>query len=204
MKRPVSDGLCGRRKASTRCGVPAPPTHSALLPQRRRVLDAWTTLDPVERECRRRHSFEAVGDLRGGRQAFAYSETEISTEIEVGAGPDFSDLVRRRRADIENATIADVQADAASLDWDAYETYDEDTLLVRATVDAEVEIEGYVFKADYYAIDEDVSVVDFDWNDHYALVTASLSARLVFQLRVEAGARLVENVEFETAEACVS
>lgn len=89
-----------------------------------------------------------------------------------------------------------------TLDWQTYETYEGGTLLVQATVLADLTVAGYVRKGDIPYLDSDrVTVVDGDWNDRVALVSASTTARLVFQLRVESGARTVDDVQFEGAEA---
>lgn len=136
---------------------------------------------------------DVVADLTG---------EEISTGIEYGSGLDFSDVFFPH--EMEAPSIGYIQIEPNSLEWDAYETYEEETLLVRATVDADVEIEGFVFKADYYGIEGDVSLIEFDWNKHYALVGTSVPARLVFQLRLEAGTRLVEDIEFEMAENLIA
>jgi hypothetical protein len=125
-------------------------------------------------------------------------DEEIATWPERGVGLDFTEVAVPD--EIESPTIAYVETDPKSVDWDAYETYEEETLLIRATIDADVGIQGFVFKADYYGIEDQVDLIEFDWNDHYAFVSASVPARLVFQVRLESGVGAVENTEFELAE----
>lgn len=116
---------------------------------------------------------------------------------ERSVGLDFSEI--DIPPELESPTVSYVMADEASVDWETYETYEEETLLIRATVDADVEVEGAVFKPDYYVMGEEFSAIE-DLNDHYLQATLNVAARLVFQLRVEAGVGLVEYTEFETAE----
>lgn len=123
---------------------------------------------------------------------------EIQTGIENGYGLDFSEIAIPDQ--IESPTIVHVEADPKTVDWDAYETYEEDTLLIRASIDADVDIQGFVYKADYHGMEDEVSVIEFDWNEHMAFVGTSVEARLVFQLRIEADAGMVEGTEFEAAE----
>lgn len=130
--------------------------------------------------------------------ASALVDEEISVGPEGGSGLDFTNVLIPDL--IESPTIVHVETDPRSIYWEAYETYEEDTLLVRATIDADVEIQGFVHKGDYYGIEDMLDVINFDWNDHYALVSANVSARLVFHVRLESGVGIVEATEFELAE----
>jgi hypothetical protein len=124
---------------------------------------------------------------------------EIASEgTEPSSGLDFSEMDIPH--ELETPTVVHVEVDPASFDWDAYETYEEETMLIRAEIDAEVEIEGYVFKADYYILEGDLCLLDADWNDHYVRAAITLPARLIFQVRVEAGSGVVEHTDFEMAE----
>ena len=132
----------------------------------------------------------AVVDLHG--------EEIASRDADVGPGLDFNEI--EIPVELESPTIAYVETHPKSIDWDIYETYEEETLLIRATVDADIEIEGFVYKGDYYAMEDEFNLLDSDWNDYYVQASISLSARLAFQLRVESGAGLVEHTDFESAE----
>lgn len=151
---------------------------------------------------------EALDDLRPTigsliRDALLNAvENLVGEDVEIGYGSggyDFSALAIP--GELESPTIGHVEADPESVDWDAYETYQEETLLVRATIDADVDVEGAVFKGDYYVMEDEVTLIDSDWAKHYVLASVTMPARLVFQVRVEAGAGLVEDVELEEAEA---
>jgi hypothetical protein len=131
------------------------------------------------------------------------AQTLAGEELQTGdgdrSGLDFSEIAIPR--ELESPTIVAVEVRPDTIDWHAYETYDDDTLLIRGTIEADIDIEGFIFKADYYGTEEEVTLIQFDWNDHYAFVTTTVTARLVFQLRVQSGVGSVEYTEFETAEA---
>jgi len=127
---------------------------------------------------------------------------EIATGNEESSGFDFTEV--HLPDEIETPIITQVGADPGSVEWETYETYDEDTLLIRATIEADVEIEGFVFKGDYGGVADEVRLLDFDATEHYAAVAVIVEALLVFQMRVEAGAGFVESTEFELAEGLIS
>lgn len=99
---------------------------------------------------------------------------------------------------IENPTITYAEANPDTADWQIYETFDDTTLLVQASISSNLEFEGFVYKSDAYHLPASVRVVDWDWNDHYVQVQCSVSVVLTFQLRAEVGVG-VDNVEFESA-----
>lgn len=124
---------------------------------------------------------------------------EVATD-EGESGLDFTALNIPSGIDYPAITGVDVQQH--TVEWDTYETYQGETLLMQASILAEVTIDGYVYKGDFHLLDkEDVAVLDWDWNDHMAHVRTVVNARLVFQMRVEAGAGVVDDTEFEVAEA---
>lgn len=99
---------------------------------------------------------------------------------------------------IEDITVTYVQADPGTVDWHVYESFDETTLLVEASIQASLSFEGFVSKADALH-PEGFEVSDWDWNDHYSHVSFERDATLKFQLRVEEGVG-VEHWDFESAE----
>lgn len=156
-------------------------------------------LDPDE------YSTTSIGGLIHDALVAAASEL-IGEEIqsgddEWGSGPDFSEVAIPR---LDSPTIVHVETRPNTAEWDTYETYEEETLLIRASIAADVELEGFVYKSDYIGMEDEVTVIEFDWNDHMSFVAASVEARLVFQLRVEAGAGVVEQAEFEQAESLLA
>lgn len=102
--------------------------------------------------------------------------------------------------EITDVTVAEVIVHQETFQWAIYDTYEGGTLLITAGVAADVALEGFIYKGDYYVLDrEDVAVLEWDWNDHVAHVATTVSALLEFQLRVESGALMVDDVEFEAA-----
>ena len=144
--------------------------------------------------------WQSVGDTvkaAVGSAAESLIGEEVDNGNEVSSGHDFIHIGISRV--MQNPTIDSVFYSDSSIEWEAYETYDETTVLVRATVVADVEISGFAYKSDCYDDDPPFDVLDWDWNDHMARVGLEVQTRLVFQLRVEVGVG-VEDVEFEAAE----
>lgn len=156
-------------------------------------------LDPDE------YSTASIGGLIRDALVAAASEL-IGEEISFGddewpSGPDFTEVAIPR---LDSPTIVHVETRPNTAEWHTYETYEAETLLIRASIEADVEIEGFVYKSDYIGMEDEVSLIEFDWNDHMSFVAASVEARLVFQLRVESGAGVVEQAEFEQAESLLA
>lgn len=100
--------------------------------------------------------------------------------------------------EVEDVTIDYVDADPDTAEWQVYESYDGTTLLVGATIEAELTFEGFVSKS--AAMEPEGFVVrEWDWNDHYSRVAFDRTAVLSFQLRVEEGVG-VDSIELESAE----
>ncbi len=77
------------------------------------------------------------------------------------------------------------RADAQTLDWYTYEELEGGTLVGEASIDADVVIEGYMFKSDYDITEgqDEVDVLDADWNDHMARVSVSRKVEFTFQMK---------------------
>ena len=101
-------------------------------------------------------------------------------------------------SEVDDVTIEYVDANPESVSWTVYESFDDTTLLVEATMEASLSFEGFADKFDALHA-EDFEVLDFDWNDHVSHVGFSHDAILKFQLRVEEGVG-VDSVELEGAE----
>lgn len=124
---------------------------------------------------------------------------EVETHNSASWGIDFTDL--GVSGYLENPHISSVQALRDVVDWHAYETFDETTLLIQASIDVEVEIEGSVHRSEYVEAEEDgVYVSGFDPDEYYCDGSVAVEARAIYQLRVEAGAG-VEDIELEGFES---
>ena len=127
------------------------------------------------------------------------SGEEIETHNAASWGISFTDI--GVSAYLENPRIAGARALRDVVDWHAYETFDETTLLIQASIDVEVEIEGSVHRSDYVEAEQDgVSISGFDPDEYYCDGWVSVEARAVYQLRVESGAG-VEDIELEGFES---
>ena len=102
--------------------------------------------------------------------------------------------------DIEDPEVTDVDVQPGSVILDVYDRYEGDTLAVAVSVDAMLTIEGFIYKADYYAgLEDDVEILDDDWNDHMMHVQIERDVRLRFNVLTVANQ--VENITFDAAEA---
>ncbi|MBU2669935.1 DUF4935 domain-containing protein [Actinoplanes bogorensis] len=126
---------------------------------------------------------------------------DVKTDNAATTGLNFSGL--GIPSELEGLSIDAVDADASSLTWQTYETYDDTTLLIQAEIEAEITLDGFAYKSDVgYLVDDDgnIRMLEWDWNDHMAHVGTTVMARLSFQIRLEQGADFVEECEFEGAQ----
>jgi hypothetical protein len=119
------------------------------------------------------------------------------------SGFDFTEL--SIPSELEGLSIHTVEPDETTLNWQTYETYQDSTLLIQAEIDAEITLEGFAYKSDisYAGAEEQIYVLDWDWNDHMAYVGTTTEARLIFQIRLELGMDVVEACEFEGVQTLV-
>jgi hypothetical protein len=123
----------------------------------------------------------------------------LSPDDETTTGLAFFDL--GIPSEVDSPQVGSVEVDANQWHWQVYDTLEGGTLLAQAAMAADVEIQGYVYKGDYHILDlEEIAVLDWDWNEHMARVSTTVSANLLFQVRVEADAGVVDHIEFEAAE----
>ncbi len=90
-------------------------------------------------------------------------------------------LVTHSVPDVENLTIIEVSPVLETFSTDAHERFEGDTIVGDLSVAAEIGYDGYVHKADLYGPRGNWTVVDPDWNNHYANVEGVLNAQLVFR-----------------------
>ncbi|MGA4861711.1 SAV_2336 N-terminal domain-related protein [Streptomyces lavendulocolor] len=85
---------------------------------------------------------------------------------------------------LTDLTIQDITPDLESIVWDTVEEYEYGLALGQVTVDAELMLEGVMYKSDYYLAGPDVRLSE-DLNDHMVEVSLYRSAQLVFDARRE-------------------
>jgi hypothetical protein len=102
--------------------------------------------------------------------------------------------------DVTDGTIAEVVPSKHSAEIHVYEELEGDSLLLHASVQADVSFEGFMYKPDFYASADDdrLEILDPDWNDHMVFVSFATEATLWFD--VVAIGRTVENITFDYAE----
>lgn len=126
---------------------------------------------------------------------------ELDTDPSMGSAADglrFSGLELPPGPD--SYDVGSVSYDESSVDFQVYDHLEGDTVLGQASIDVEVEFHAYIYKGNYYVLDNDdeFSIVEFDWNDHLILASVTREARLYFQVRADSGA--IDYVDFEYAE----
>jgi hypothetical protein len=86
--------------------------------------------------------------------------------------------------EVEAAEISEVDAD----DGEAHfiETLEGDTELWSVRIEAELGVTGKVYKGDLAGLDDSLTIVEGDWNKHYAEVHGDIRATILVQVRVEA------------------
>jgi hypothetical protein len=95
-------------------------------------------------------------------------------------------------------SIQQASPDEESLDLDIYDVRDGDTYLAHASIDVELNLDGFVHKADY-GENRGLKIFDRDWNDHYMNVGLTETVRLTWYLTVIGNS--VEDVSFDSAES---
>ncbi len=116
-----------------------------------------------------------------GQKIVAVSELLVGEEI----GPSYEGPAPKFEyefSDVENATVTAVVPILSSMTVDEHERFDGGTVIGDVNVTAEVLVEGYVTKADVAGTDYPWwTVINSDWNEHYALVEGELMAELKYQ-----------------------
>lgn len=92
-----------------------------------------------------------------------------------------------------------IELDEGTAEWEPYDEHQDGLVLGRLTVAAHVGIGAYVNKSDL-AVCDDVSVTNFDHNDHMAEVSDSFDAIFEFHVRVDGEEVEVLNVESITLD----
>ncbi|MFJ9761073.1 SAV_2336 N-terminal domain-related protein [Streptomyces sp. NPDC101149] len=87
-------------------------------------------------------------------------------------------------AGLTNLTIQGITPDTESIVWDTVEEYEYGLVLGQVTVDAELMLEGFMYKSDYCLAESDVRLSE-ELNDHMVEVSLYRDAQLVFDARRE-------------------
>ncbi|MGF7123278.1 hypothetical protein J2X34_003707 [Rhodococcus sp. BE178] len=98
--------------------------------------------------------------------------------------------------------VVAVTHDLATLIVDEHEEFDGGTTIGEVRVEADVEWEACVYRADYSGASDDVpwNVIDTDWNDHYVRVSGTLRAELIYHYVADHGAQTVDDLAIQGME----
>ncbi|SCF49487.1 hypothetical protein GA0070216_1358 [Micromonospora matsumotoense] len=97
------------------------------------------------------------------------------------------------RERVDEIGVQAIDPDFDTLIWDSAEAYDGTTEVGTAEVRASVTFDGFMLKAATYG-EHEVTVTDFDWNDHVSYVGFEREVVLTFQVTVQD--RSIDSIEF--------
>jgi hypothetical protein len=102
-------------------------------------------------------------------------------------------------SELEVPGIYNIEEPDGTITWDPYGSADNEIQVGRASLEAEVTIEGFMYKADFYALGDNqrIDVLDSDWNDHTMWVAITRRLALNFHVRIAADGQSIEDIEFE-------
>jgi hypothetical protein len=83
--------------------------------------------------------------------------------------------------EVSDPTVEEVIPRIETLVLDEHESFDGGTQIGSAAVEATVEFEGFMYKADYYGSDHEWHLLDGDWNRHYVKVSGTFDTELEFR-----------------------
>lgn len=123
-------------------------------------------------------------------------------EYVYAGGTDFSGF---RTVIEDDATLQDVQPDLDTLTWTPGGRDLDGRPVIEVSLDATFTLDGMAFKGDYYVSDdEETSVWDSDWNDHYMWVATHHHGRLSLLVYLTRDGMDFDAVELEDAEEIIS
>jgi len=130
-----------------------------------------------------------LGRLREAVQAecesMAGSELREIDDGRQGSGLDFRD-VGMPDGDLDGLTVDVIEPDLESIEWELTETLDGGTMVGVVEVRSSASFDGYIHKADLHGRD-DLTVMEFDWNDHMSWIAVTREARLRWNVIVDPG-----------------
>ncbi len=127
-------------------------------------------------------------DVRSAMQRLVGAEVE-----DTAAFADNLDLP----VELETPTWYNADFDFSTAVWRLQEGYVGGSLIGELAVDADVAIDGYVSKVDYFSGPDRFEVMDSDWNEHYVWAAVERRVTLIFSATLDADAKSVEHLELE-------
>ncbi|MFF2046013.1 SAV_2336 N-terminal domain-related protein [Kitasatospora sp. NPDC058170] len=83
------------------------------------------------------------------------------------------------------ASLSEVRPTLGTVEWHPVETYEHGLSLGEVRVDAEAVLEGFMFKTEPRLTEQEVVVVDPDWDQQLAKVSVHVDVELVFQAQID-------------------
>lgn len=167
------------------------------------------TLDRVRDEQARQRRFSAAAAsfptvdhlLREAIQSFCNDVSGEQIEVEGQddlhvPGLNFKEVDLPRDV-VDEISVQAIDLDLDTLVWNCAEVYEGGTEVGTAEIRATVTLDGFMFKSDTYGNDE-VGVLEFDWNDQKSYVGFDREVVLEFEATVQPGLS-VDNIEFVAA-----
>ncbi len=98
---------------------------------------------------------------------------------------------------LEDPAVAELVLDLGTIDLHVEEDDEGGMQACDGTVQGVLVVDGYLSKADTYALDgqDGITVTDPDWNSHYASVETRCGVGVEFQAMVDPAAESVEDLE---------
>lgn len=124
--------------------------------------------------------------------------SELEDEVQRLTGADVS--VGLSTTPLEHPTWYNVDLDFSELSFSVNRVHGDHELSLELHVAADVVVDGYINKWDYYGSDDrDVEILDGDWNETMVWATVSRRATLVFEVAVDADFTTVTGVSLDDA-----
>ncbi|MCO4237998.1 PIN domain-containing protein [Pseudarthrobacter sp. MDT3-28] len=157
--------------------IPALLDHKAVKPltERLQVVNEWLTQGKMLRLVDR-----ALTDLSG-----------LDLVQTVGVYDGDGNYISPIRTVLDDVAFNDVAPDNSTVTFEAFRTSDSGDMTVRATVEADCEIEGLIDKGDFLARESDFTYAE-DWNRHMMRVIESHRVR--FTLSADFTAATLEEI----------
>lgn len=99
---------------------------------------------------------------------------------------------------VTDLTVMGSDVNRNSVDMHQYDEYEGGAVLLRVEVGAELDLEGFMFKPDWYVLGDSapVSLLDADWNDHMVEVAVRPECTLVFDVLADEAMADIQELTF--------
>lgn len=100
----------------------------------------------------------------------------------------------------EPISVQGILPNLGSISWEFVGLDFDETMTFTVSVEADIELDGMIYKADWYVLDDDsVTVIDSDWNKHYVYAAKECAGTLIFLVAAHKSLDVIERVDFRSA-----